>query len=1111
MNHPIVERMNLSRDQWPAVLARRADVLVTAGAGTGKTRSLVARYLSLVAEGISPREIAAITFTKKAAREMRNRVREEMRLYLEGLDPADGEYRRWAGYFNELDAARIGTIHSLCTEVLRGHPAEARLDPRFEVLDEGVANILRSEARDAALAWAADYPEVVALFRLLGEYGLGQALDALLRDRLNAAAAFDVLPDDILSFWQGMLERRQREALESLLSDPDWREHLALLAVNHADNDADRIEEQRRLVLAAAYEAGRAATVFDKRLALSALGKIKLNGGSMSAWPGGKEQLGEVKNALKALRDHWKAAAGILELELNDADASQAGHLPLLRALFDRAVAEYRARKDERYALDFDDLEHQALELLTNFPDVRAYWQQVIKAVLVDEFQDTNGRQRDLVLALCERPGKRFVVGDAKQSIYRFRGADVTVFRGEESALEKSGGALYALNTSYRAHRDLVRGLNDLLAPVLGPDGESTPDWIAPFSPLVHHREAPLDGLNDPFIELHLTVGSKSGGALDRAALAVAGRIAQLVDGCDGLSFGDVAVLCRASTSFGAYEDAFDRAGIPFLTVAGRGFYHRPEIRDILNGLRALADPTDDLALVGLLRSPSCALSDPAIYQLVAGRPAGTSLWTALRQGAALPEPDGGRAARAVELIAGLHQRAGRATVADLLKDFLDETGYLAALIQSDQQRAARNVEKLLADALTSNMVGISDFLAYVTGLRDSGTREGEARTTREGAVQIMSVHAAKGLEFPVVVLGDINYDNPQRSDLLTDPELGVLLPQKDEDRQSGAMYTLGRQRYLAQEAAELDRLLYVAATRAQEMLLLNGCFKLSQSGSPGYLRGWLKRLAGPTGFGDIAFGDYDETGARALPFSLMAQKTALAGRLYEPAYRPGETRAPRVHPAEAAPKPVLPPPLLAPFFVAASEEESGRALREDRSQWVWRVVPDARRPMAPAWVVGLLVHEALAAWRFPEAAFHDWAVARARGYGLTDREQLTDAARRAAIFLTRFQEHELFRTLDRADRRLHEVPYSLEQNGQVEFGTIDILYLRDGRWTIVDFKTDRVRDRAGLQQLLVARGYEEQVRRYMAAVQELLEKSSRGILCLLDVEGEVVMQVVSI
>jgi len=170
--HPIVAQVSPSEEQRPAVLVHGCDVVITAGAGTGKTRTLVARYLALLAEGLPLRSIVAVTFTRKAAREMRNRIREEVRRYLSRSDLDAEERQRWLTLYSELDAARIGTIHSLCVEILRAHPAEARLDPRFSVLEEGQLSILRRRALDEALAWAADNAETVQLFPLLGEQGL---------------------------------------------------------------------------------------------------------------------------------------------------------------------------------------------------------------------------------------------------------------------------------------------------------------------------------------------------------------------------------------------------------------------------------------------------------------------------------------------------------------------------------------------------------------------------------------------------------------------------------------------------------------------------------------------------------------------------------------------------------------------------------------------------------------------------------------------------------------------------------------------------------------------------------------------------------------------------
>ena len=490
-------------------------------------------------------------------------------------------------------------------------------------------------------------------------------------------------------------------------------------------------------------------------------------------------------------------------------------------------------------------------------------WQAETAALLVDEFQDTNDRQRRLVRRLTSRlggdAGKLFIVGDAKQSIYRFRGADVTVFRQERERIAGAGGAVVALDTSYRAHRELIAGLNDLLRPVLGETEDPARPWVEPFAPLRHHRESAGPGFSPPHIELHLALGSKGDGGLARAAEALAARLAAWVESGDvqieekgGLrlfDYGDIAILCRASTSFAAYENALENAGIPFLTVAGRGFYGRPEIRDLLNALAALADPTDDLALAGVLRSPAFGVSDAGLYGLaVAGRDEGGEtpplrVWDILRTfGPLLPGEDGGRAARAALVISDLHAQAGRAPVADLLKAFLDATGYRAALVAAGQARAARNVAKLLADAHASSLVSVGEFLAYVAELRDSGTREGEARATAEGAVQIMSVHMAKGLEFPVVVIGDATYDPPGRSGVLFDPVLGVLLPQKDDDKTLPASYRLGKLTADDQEAAEVGP----APVCRRHPGAREAHLQRLHHGQEGRHPRWAGRLAGP-------------------------------------------------------------------------------------------------------------------------------------------------------------------------------------------------------------------------------------------------------------------------
>ena len=1109
--HPIVAQMRPSCEQRPAVLARGGDIVVTAGAGTGKTRTLVARYLSLLAQGLPLRSIVAITFTKKAAREMRNRVRDEMRRYLEQVSMDRAEYQRWLRLYGELDAARIGTIHHLCTEILRAHPAEAQVDPRFDVLEEGQVAILRRRAMEGALAWAADDLRAVSLFGLLGERELQDTLARLMAQRLEVAESLRRMPEDIRAHWQQALAGRQQEVLAALLGEPAWQEALETLHETRALHRDDLLEAQRREVLAAIDAA--VGPLADCLSSLSCLGTIRLNVGSARAWPGGAGQMAGVKAALRTLRYLWESRAEPLQLNLNRQDEALAQAFPALAGLFSCASGHYEAFKVERNALDFDDLEHRALALLQRDAAVLARWQGEVQAVLVDEFQDTNGRQRELVALLNGGRGCLFIVGDGKQSIYRFRGADVSVFRAERGRVLRQGGAVLALETSYRAHRALIEALNDLLRPVLGEEPDPDRAWVEPFAPLRHHRELPGRGFSPPHIELHLAVGTKAAGALDRAADALVLRLVGLKQNCavegrpGGLDYGDIAILCRASSSFTHYENALDRAGVPFLTVAGRGFYDRPEVRDILNALRALADPSDDLALAGLLRSPAMTLSDCAIYLLCQERPSHGgrgSLWEVLRRGGTgLSGEDVPRAARAAQAIAALHDQVGRVSVADLLKAFLDGTDYRAALLQAGQARAARNVAKLLADAHASSIVGVGEFLQYISGLRGIGAREGEARATAEGAVQIMSVHAAKGLEFPVVVLGDVTYSGGRRSAVLVDPELGVLLPIKGGDGALPAAYCLGRARADDQGSAEEDRLLYVAATRAAEKLIFSGCIVLRQDGAPARLGGWLGRIAAVVGLEGRRV-ERDAEGSGTCQLDLQVGHATVGCTLYGPHWAPpASSQEIAVQPA---PPLSPPPPLLAPVAPGVAHVD-GRTAERERTppQRVWRVVPAVRHPTAPAWVIGSLVHEALAAWRFPDGeSFPGWAGARTREYGMTDSKQIADAIGQAGRLLRRFQAHWLFRDMDGAERRLHEVPYSRLVDGRLESGIIDALYLREGVWTLVEFKTDRVDNEADLESVLARDDHRAQVERYARAVQRLVGQRPRVVLCLLNYAGTV-------
>jgi len=1110
--------------------------VVTAGAGSGKTRTLVGRYLALVESGLPLRSIVAITFTEKAAREMRTRIREAIEIWLGQRSERGGgggddstERERWEDAFAELDSARIGTIHSLCAGILRAHPAEAGLDPDFGVLDENQAALLKARAIDAALAWAAASAGAVSLFAHLTEHQLRQSLDILVEKRLDTGAAFDALTDAPLARWSEVLEMWLRKRLE----DRAWTEPLEHLARLHARQPDDRLEIARREVLAcwAEARAGLEARDWDVLVAaLLGMRKAISTGGAKGNWA--TDDLAAARESMKSLRSHFD---GVLAPLVKKRPISWAMDerctdvLPHLRLMFDQALAEYSRLKDERHTLDFDDLEAGALRLLERSDDVRTRWQAEVRAVLVDEFQDTNSRQQQIAYALSgfvksqianseSQPGALFVVGDAKQSIYRFRGADVTVFHRVRDDITSAGGQHIPLDLTFRAHAPLVGLVNDLLTPILGKESDPERPYAVPFAPLTAHRKGPGDGVQPPYVEMHLGSGENAAEGNRAAAAALALCLHRLHEE-EGVEWGDVALLFRASTGFPVYEDALEQADIPFVTVAGRGFYDRPEVRDLLNALAALTDPTDDLALAGLLRSPAFALSDAALYHLrwgsmeeaVGGEmngpsPGPCSLWDALHGPLDQLDPsDAGRALRARGIVAQLHALAGRTTVGDLLARFLDGTHYRAALYLAGGHRLCRNVDKLLADAHRSGLVSDREFLEYVQSLRDVAAREGEAPVEAEGAVQLMTVHKAKGLEFRVVVIADAARSVGGRPQpLLVSPELGILPGLKEEDTLP-VMYRLASLRAAAEEDAESRRLLYVAATRAKDKLIVSGQITVKKDGTPS-LRGWLAWLGEVVGLDQVRI---PNPLVAPQPLDLPWAGDPLACAVY-PAPSDEDVARPVDHGDFPSPSVSLPPrfpDMVAPLIFAVPAESDAKVQERESEPppRVWRVVPVAKKPEAPAWVVGKLVHAALRYWRFPDwPDLEELLRAYALEAGLTDPAEIRGTIAEARRLLARFQADSLFATLDRAERH-HEVPYAVEIDGTFKSGILDLLARFDEVWRVVEFKTDRLKVEADLQAHILKKGYGDQVREYLTAATVLLGERPRAFFVFLNVGREVV------
>ncbi len=551
---------------------------------------------------------------------MRNRIREEVRIYLQnpGLEKEESNY--WRKIYESLDAARISTIHSLAADILRQHPAEMDLDPGFELLDEGQTALLKAQAVEAALSWGSKDPQASIIFPLFGAWKLRRVIAELLSKRLDIGAALEKGNQDIWQTWQPLLT----QPIKSFIEDPDVVSALDEILdyetkgiFQQAQERGDLLVEDLRIVINS-WKKIKEAEISGDWITISRnvgpLGSHLKQKGKKENWaPGNPREL------IKVIQPKYLSSIGIGNLDLAVDQKLAQEIIPGLRAVFQYANQWYDTAKDQLNGLDFDDLESGSLRLLNDFPDVKTYWQNQIKALLVDEYQDTNNRQRDLVNILNGTGKQLFIVGDGKQSIYRFRGADVAVFRQEQEAIAENG-ICFHLSTSYRAHPVLLQNLNTLLEPVLGLD-TSLP-YVEPFSALLPGRQDQPRYKQQPYIELHLAAGTKADGAGRTAAEAIATRIIEIIEepretGQSGsgqpIQYGDIAVLCRASGSFPEFESAFEKAGIPYLTIAGKGFYDRPEIRDLLNALAVFSDPQNDLAFAGLMRSPVVGLPDDVL------------------------------------------------------------------------------------------------------------------------------------------------------------------------------------------------------------------------------------------------------------------------------------------------------------------------------------------------------------------------------------------------------------------------------------------------------------------------------------------------------------------
>ncbi len=719
----------LTDEQEQAVTRRREPLLLAAGAGSGKTSVLVERFVRAVREDdIAPGRILAITFTERAAGELRERVRRRF------MDLGEREAAR------DTEAAFVSTFHGFCARLLRVHPLAVGLDPEFTILEEGFAGRLRGQAWATALG--------------------------------------------------GFLEDERSDAVD----------------------------------LVAAYGADRV-----RAMVWATYAELRSRGMRLPKLP---------------------ATVRTAEPE-DEIDAEGLRACALLDELLERFGHEYEACKRRRGAVDFDDLELEARELLDEHESVRAAWAERFELLMVDEFQDTNPRQLAILRSLDR--GNLFTVGDELQSIYGFRHADVSLFRARRDELAEHGGGL-SLTKNFRGRRPLLDAVNVVFAERFG-DG---------YTPLQAGREEATVLEGEPIVELLLThkrgwdedeeLAERIAGELPPAprwrqaeARLLAQRVAELIEG-GTVQAGDVAVLLRAVGDLELYERALKDRGLSTLATVG-GFWGGQQVGDLVAYLRALANPLDELALYGTLASPLVGVSSDGLALLgAAAKASKRGVWETLRRTeesfpdglsplVRLPAADRDSLRRFCARFEAERSAARRRTISQLIERALEQSGYSEHVMSlSWSERRLANVHKLLRMARryeASEGRDLRGFLDHVAHQQDgiSGAEpDAPVAGGESDAVRLMSIHAAKGLEFGVVCVADLGRaQNLGVPDLLVDGDrIGLRLARLDglEATLTLDFDELCEERRRAQ-AEEEERILYVAMTRARERLLLSGAVDL--------------------------------------------------------------------------------------------------------------------------------------------------------------------------------------------------------------------------------------------------------------------------------------------
>ena len=1063
----------------------RFNVALEASAGTGKTRVLVDRYINLLRAGVDPSNILAITFTRKAAAEMRDRIMATLR-----AAAASGEIppARWRDLRDRTADITISTIDAFCLSLLREFPLEADLDPAFSVADDTELPRLIDEALDRALricrSLARDDGTVALAFAQIGERRVRIGLTTLLNRRIVApgiltkylaasgAAGLDIDTVtrraaasliDVLESMRGGVDR----FVETGPLEPAF--HLLALGVRQLRTSLDA---------QTALDPGAVQAVF----ARAREHFLTQDGSARVKCPYPKTAFASEVD-WRTHRDLVLSHAGVVfrvaaayRRDLNVLVSRGIGRM------FRVAESEYRRTLDAHAVLDFSDLLLRSLDLLRRMDDFaqsRYRLESRYHHVLVDEFQDTSRAQWELVSLLIQSWGEGagvahsgplqpsiFIVGDRKQSIYAFRDAEVSVLREASRYLEglrPDRDVRRSITRSFRAAPSLLAFINDLCRDVDKATGR--PDAFE----YAENDRFPV--VNAEWVEDEESLGIVVGDTPEACADATAAEIGRLLlagvtirDRETGvrraLRAGDIAILFRTRESHREFEAALERRDIRSYVYKGLGFFDADEIKDVLALIWYLADPVSDLRASALMRSRFFGVSDEALRLLA---PDISQALRAVAPPAEWPQLDAGDRQALGEARDSTHRWLGlvdRLPAAELIDVILSESAYGLELRGGRFQQARENLKKLRSLIRRIQNRGYGTLARMAAHLdRLAVGDEANAAIDAFDAVNLMTVHAAKGLEFPVVFVVNLARGSGNRRDpvrLTADPAgdagsvaVGDFQSDADDD-------------HAAREREETKRLLYVALTRARDRLYLGTVLKdgVMQPGRgslgdvlPSSLRATFSATSGVT--------EWRSSSGTVHPFRVCSPASA-ATQADERSRKPassGDCRTDVDRPADDfAP--------LSDFSPAPRTVASAIAAGFDRAEGQPRRPEGGSDPL-----VGTLVHRMLERFGFDE---NDSALTRSNLLQLLgSRETLSEPTVRsaddlAASALRAYRaicDRAEIRSLYMAGARWHEVPFTMRRGESIWRGTIDcLIQTSPTTMTVLEFKTGRPRPEHGVQ-----------------------------------------------